>query len=138
MTEVPPDIIQRIADKSLVVRENALQLSLRISQFEEWMSKLPGKVEAMYKDVSSRTDFTLFFRRDGKEWRIMVSLNRFNPPDWIPLVDSGLNIKMQAIRLFPDLLLAVQSAQDELVNDLQRTVADFDEYVKELPKFGKD
>jgi hypothetical protein len=78
----------------------------------------------------------LRLHRAGKEW--IISCGTFSPEfpesriEWSPLVDAAMRIKMAAIKIFPDLLEAIEKSQDRMVVELTRASATYDEFAKTL------
>jgi hypothetical protein len=120
------DISDRLTAKAEEVRVAATALSDRIVKFEEYLQKLSGRVEATYTEGG----ITLTLRREGSKWRLGMMRADLTI---IPLVDAGLPKKLEAIRIFPGLLVAIHTAQDTLIQDLQRASKTFDDFFQSLP-----
>lgn len=126
MTQLDPQILQRISAKAEVVRDAASGLSRRIEQFVDYLAHIPGKVETMYEDDI----LLLHFHRKGGGWTITVVDKEHNTTN--ELVSASLKTKMKAMKMFPDLLFAMTESQDALINRLDQVSAEFDEFFQEL------
>ena len=144
----PEDILVSIATKAANVRTAAPSLSERIEQFAEYLSKMPGRIEAYCygshpeadsPEAAARMSLVLRFFREGKAW--MLSYGTYheghsddpeNPVNYKPLDDAPLKIKLAAVRMFPDLLAAIDKSQDELVKEITDATAEYDVFAKSL------
>jgi hypothetical protein len=100
----PHEIIRDLASNSERVRAASLELSARINRFEQLISGLKGRTEALcFKD-----NFILAVARKGDQWQIQYGehLSKMTP-----LVDSSFKTKITAIQMFPDLLIAMELKQ---------------------------
>lgn len=151
----PPDeILKSISTKALDVRTSANELSKRIEKFQEFLGKLPGRVETEfygshpdattpYED--SQLSLVLRLHREGKSW--ILSYGSFheqfhNDPDesvtFAPLMDAPLRIKIAAVKIFPNMLAAIEKSQDKLVSEIQYAVSQFDIFAASLPTVAKE
>src|SRR6266571_144154 len=120
-----PELIQKIEGGSKRVNDLATKLSDRILAFEQWLSGLKGRVETeLWESEDQFSYFVLRLHRSGKQWIIshawvhQQQMAMEDPPDWTPLKDSPVEIKLRAVSLFPKLLERIVKAQDELVEKL--------------------
>jgi hypothetical protein len=80
----------------------------------------------------------LRLHRSGKEWALSYAEHhaQFNdendPPEFKPLSDAPLKFKMAAVKMFPNLLEAIEKSQDKLLADLNQTAAEFDAFAASL------
>lgn len=140
----PASILDSISKKSAKLREHATALTERIKFFEEYLSKLPGRVDTEYfgthpdavtLEEKKAMQFSIKLHRSGKSWALSYSTFSLatGDPDstteYKPLIDAPLKIKIAAMRLFPDFLAAIGDHQDQLVHEIAGATADFDQFI---------
>lgn len=152
----PAQIIESITVKAANVRTAATALSERIEEFQEYVTRLPGRVEAvvygdhpdaMSPDEHALLSLVLRFHREGKAWMLSygthheeVNNDPDNPVKYQPLTDAPLRIKLAAVKMFPAMLSAVEKSQDDLVKEIESATAEYDAFAQALkikPKEGK-
>jgi hypothetical protein len=116
--------IDHIAQKSIEVRKAATALTDRLVKFEEWICKLPGRIECV---VPLDTGDALTLRRAGSSWGLFVIVEA---NDEKPIRDCGVRLKMAAVRALPDFIPAMQAAQGDLIERLQSSCREFDQFAK--------
>jgi hypothetical protein len=139
----PIEILQSIDQKATKVRDAAAILTKRIEQFENYLSNLNGRVEAFtvgnYPGAPEDRALGLGLERSGKSWVITYHIIDYSvppepdEPDWQPLKEASLKIKVAAIQLFPDLLEAIEKSQEQLVGEIEKAVAQYDAFALTLP-----
>jgi hypothetical protein len=80
----------------------------------------------------------LQFHREGKEW--VISYGDYHPDmeargestNWKPLKDAPLKTKIFAFRMFSDLLVSIERSQDQLVNQMEEVVIEFDAFAERV------
>lgn len=133
----PSLIARKIQENSLVVNELASALSQRISDFEDWLRNLPGKVSASVwidDPNDERYVFGIRFARYG-QWRLSFGCQQRDKEvldednlDWNPLTDASLEIKMAAVAMFPGLLESIAAVQDQRTQELKTVNRDFEAF----------
>jgi hypothetical protein len=123
--------LDELAKKSLEIKKGAEGLKRRILEFEGWLSNMKGRVETKY--VHS-PQLALVFKRQGKEWRIFIEKDKVEKL----LADSSLHDKMLGMRHFPDLLLAIADAQDELLKRLESGIQELDAFTQSLKVYTNE
>jgi hypothetical protein len=148
----PPTVVLTSIDaKASDVRSAATELSARITWFEDYLSKLPGRVETEYHGphpdattINQQEEMALVLKlhREGKAWILSVGSyhEHFTTPedpiDFKPLADASLKYKIAAVKMFPNLLAAIETSQSKLVQELNAATAEFDAFASQL-KEGK-
>jgi hypothetical protein len=122
----PKPQLDAIALKAEAVREAALSLSNRIADFQNWLNTMTGRVETEL--IGDR--LILRLKRDGKEWVLFA--RREDTGELKPILDCNLADKISAIKMFPDLLQAMEASQGKLVSDIEAAVSKFDQDFGEL------
>jgi hypothetical protein len=131
----PTDIIQAIDLKAIQVREAAARLTQCIEDFEIYLSSLNGRVETYtwgtHPDSTHRLPIRMglgLFRR-GKSWVICFAaegpIENVEGSEWSLLKEASLKIKIAGIRMFPDLLEAIEKSQMCLMEQIQKAVAEY-------------
>jgi hypothetical protein len=153
----PPvhEVLESISEKVAGVREAASGLNARIKEFEEVLSKLPGRTEAYFHGNHPDQHLTnacalsllLGFEHKGKGWQLtcgtyndMVNDDPENPVEMKPLIDAPLKFKIAAIQMFPDLLMAIEIEHEKLTKEINAANAEYDAFavlVKQAAKGGK-
>jgi len=136
----PSKIVIAVEQTAAQVREAASRLTDRIAKFQRYLSKLKGRVEASvyacHPDTEPEDQFPWLLvklHRIEKDWLLYYGVQH-DPErtEWNPLVEAPLNIKLAAIRVFPDLLLAIKQSQIELIETINKAAADFDDFADDL------
>lgn len=146
------DLLQAIESNSSIVRDAANALTHRIVAFEEYLSKVPGRVETALRcehpDIHEGTAYLVIaFQRQGKEWGLYYGTERpqlpgnftlgallspRQPTEFKPLRDAPLKYKVAAISQLPDLLQAMIKTQSELADEIVRATSDFDAFASTI------
>ena len=58
--------------------------------------------------------------------------------DWQPLKEAPLKIKIAAVKIFPNLLEAIEKSQIQLAEEIKRATAEFDAFAQTLPRNEKE
>ena len=140
------EIKESIAAKSERVREAASEITDRITRFEEFLAKMPGRTEALHvirdpnaHDEDDMAAFGLKVHRVNKEWIISYAeyeIDDAQSANWKRLSEASLRTKLTAIKMFPDLLAAIEDSQDELVKEIEQAGSDFDKFAAKLGMKG--
>jgi hypothetical protein len=138
----PSEILQAIDRRACDVRTGAALLTKCIEEFENYLSNLNGRVEAYtwgdHPDSSPGcpTELGLGLERRGKTWIITFgSLCPGQNPDdseWTPLKEASLKVKIAGVRMFPDLLEAIEKSQISLVQEIEKAVQGFHSFASTL------
>ena len=144
------EIVKAISEKSKSVRDFATELSSRIVEFQDYLANLPGRVEAYawgrHPDADDNDEdqqafgplqLGLFLHREGKDWVLSCGENHAaddSPVKWKPLHEASLKVKIAAIKLFPDLLHAIETSQDELVAEIMQAMSEYDSFAAGFKK----
>ena len=140
----PLEIEKSIDEKASQVREAASELNKRIEFFEEYLSRLRGKVEAFTyiahperDDPMDNLELGLKFHREGKAWQISYGdykplYHDEHPIDWKPLREAPLKLKIAGVMMFPDLLQAIERSQLQLVAKITEAIKEFDDFAASL------
>jgi hypothetical protein len=143
-------IVKAISEKSKSVRDFATELSNRIVEFQDYLAHLPGRVEATTSGLHPDNDIhddahdamgdyylIIALRRHGKEWVLETAegyADDDRPWDWKPLHEASLKVKIAAVKLFPDLLQAIETSQDRLVAEIMQAMSEYDSFAARLKK----
>lgn len=106
--------------KTEEVREWATVLSNQWLRFEEWLNTLPGRVTSEYSDDS----LTIIAKRKGSKWGVFFTDASHLEPT--AMTEASLVIKIKAIEMLPQLLMAMEKNQHLLVEDLKQACTKFD------------
>ena len=149
VNRTPEAIVRAITEKSKSVRDFATELSDRIVDFRDFLAQLPGRVAATawgrHPDSDQMTEedqlnlgdysLGLSFDREGKDWALTYTSSHEAddmPLEWKPLHEAPLKIKIAAIKLFPDLLSAIETSQDVLVKEISQAITDYDAFAASM------
>jgi hypothetical protein len=131
----PQQVVKDIEQGSARVNELATELSRRIITFEDWLNRLPGRVETYHwvglpKDPHDHRDPGLGLRlaRSAKRWTLWFAYSDMSEEgdvSWAPLAEADLETKMLAIKEFSDLLVKIKKAQDGRVHELRESLDAF-------------
>ena len=143
----PSEIIASIAEKSAAVREAATELTAHIVGFLEYLSTLKGRVETVtygdHPDYPERPEVSLaiWFHKVGKEWELAYRSEHQefagDEPDWKPLVNAPLNVKMAAVRMFPDVLTSIEKSQEKLTAEILSVSREYEQFAAKLKSSAK-
>jgi len=143
-------VVKSIDQKSEIVRDAVAILASRITWFQDYLAKLPGRVESRcfgpYPDGPDShesgppIELCLRLAREGKDW--ILSCATHDPSndeclEFRPLLDAPLKVKLAAIGMFPDLLESIEKSQDELTQSIVKATDEFDRFVASLNAAGK-
>lgn len=134
--EISPDLLKKLERGAAQVRHAGDALTKRIRAFEEWMSGLPGRVEASHRISTNGPCSThLAAEKNGKEWRL--TLYDFNEYDGETqnerlLRDASVADKAAAIFSLPELLSAMAKQQEFLASFAAESAQKFDEFAKTI------
>ena len=141
----PKVVLQSITTQAERVRRAAAELTKRIEQFQEWLGNLPGRVETDYygehpyaNDAEDNAMMSLVIRlhRDGKKWILSHATQdeRWSHTEsgglteFKPLVDAPLKTKIAAVKMFPNILAAIEQSQMKLVAELEAATSEYDAF----------
>lgn len=124
-----------LEQRQMKLREGAVRVQLlteRLDRFllqiEEWLEKLPGRVDtiAILDDPDKDgQDFYLRLTRVGQSWRLMCKWVHSKPnpairqSDWVPVREASIHTKMQVADAIPLLIDRMGVAQADLVHKLE-------------------
>lgn len=148
-------VLSAISSKAARVRAAATELSAEIESFEQYLGKLPGRVETTcfgdHPDAETtlqqcELSLVLKLHRKGKAW--MISYSQFheafdndpeNPITFEPLKEAPLKFKIAAVKMFPNLLASIEKSQDTLIKEVEAATIDLKFFASSLPplKEGK-
>ncbi|MDB5318537.1 MAG: hypothetical protein JWN40_168 [Phycisphaerales bacterium] len=145
----PRVLLESITSQAERVRQAAAELTKRIEHFQEWLGKVPGRVETDYygdhpnaKDEEDRAlmSFVIRLNRSGKEWILSYATHderwshESSGPftEFKPLVDAPLKTKIAAVKMFPNILAAIEKSQIELVSELDAATSEYDAFAATL------
>ncbi len=137
----PAEVLDSIETKSRELNRLATELSQRISAFEAWLNRLPGKVETEAWDGApscqhGEVQFGLRLQRSGKAWELAYSYAFPEDPEgpvaWKPLREAAVDEKIVAVNRFPEFLLQISSAQDHRIKDLESVHSKFDSFARAI------
>jgi len=147
-TRSPQEVLQSIGTNATAVRNAATGLSECIEEFQTYLSKLPGRVEAecfgVHPDAESleqaeSMSLVLRFHRDGKGWRLSWGSyydQYHNDPDhsveFKPLDTAPVKIKVAAVKMFPNLLVAIELSNEALVKKIEEAKAEYRSFADSL------
>lgn len=114
--------------KAEQIRSRAAALTSRITEFEACLAAMPGRVPTSLPAPDG--SFTLHLCRAGQAWALLVSIDE----DKRLLIDSRLAVKMQAVDMFPDLLLAMGKSQQQLIDDIDAACQRYDGFRQRMLK----
>jgi hypothetical protein len=126
-----------------------VQLGGRIESFEEWLRKFPGKAPASVTGEWSQSGnrVILHFIRRGERWGLfaqeqfrMKSTGRCtgarHEDDSIlslrPLPDCTLQVCMEALKLFPKLLEAIELEREAVKARVGEAILDYDRFAEQM------
>lgn len=138
MSDSFQELLRQIEAGASEVRATGDELTKRIKAFEEWLSKLPGRVPASCRLFSSRDDQLdtfLSFDKDGKTWLLYVINYHVPYEEEISrtlLRDASIDTKAWAMRNFPELLKSIAKRQRELVKSAKESITQFEAFATEI------
>lgn len=133
--------IKQIESGAKEVRDAGEALSTRIKTFEDWLNKLPGRVSTQVKINFDGDSNHTYLRLDkyGKGWLLEVVqvIDELDQQESsVPLRDASLDLKILAVKYFPQLLERMVVSQKGLVASLQQTTAEFDAFAARIGMKG--
>lgn len=146
------EVLESIRQKARSVRIAASDLTRRIDAFVEYLSEMPGRTEACvygeHPDGSGNQfhqSLMLQFQREKSGWglRYGTFVEGFNddpenPVDVKPIGDAPLRYKLAIVKLFPDLLEAIEREQSTMVKTLEKATSDLDAFLATLTTTAKE
>lgn len=142
--------VEKLAENAKSLRTKSSGLNTRIAVFEEWISKLPGRVTTSiwwpasgietYAERNPEEDETPYYglrlAREGKEWRIEWSLEPYNTPydelNWLRPVDADLDTKVLIVKKLPELVESMVKSQATLQEKLDDATKTFDTFAAKV------
>jgi hypothetical protein len=145
----PKVILESITNQAEKVREAAAELTKRIEHFQQCLGKIPGRVETDYYGADPDADnaedhffqaLVIRLHRTGKNWTLSYafhderrSVEESGPfTEFKALVDAPLRIKIAAVKMFPNILAAIEMSQKKLVTELEAAAAEYDAFAATL------
>lgn len=117
--------------KASQFKEAADKLSDRILAFEMYLRAMRGRCQAAVETK----EISLSFQKDGEGlWRLFYTDGSLNEGRTGLLHDATVRIKLLAIRLFPQLLEAMIGEHEKMVEQIQTSVREHDDFMAELKK----
>lgn len=142
MSDISKDVVKQIEAGAASVRAAGDMLNDRIKRFEDWLSRLPGRVEAVCQ-INSESDGSqtehLSLAREGKDWRLSVYWYDHGSGDThseVLLRDAALERKMGAVTGFPSLLEAISKKQKFLATYAADAASEFDKFAEAIGMKG--
>ena len=136
------DVLAHIDAGAAAVRAEGDKLTARIKLFEEWLSRLAGRVEANCEICSTHdghADEYLALTREGKEWRLVVYWYNHQVEevhDRSLLRDAAMDRKIRAVQSFPALLKAIADRHKSLADQAAAAATGFDALAESLRMKG--
>jgi len=140
-----PEVVASIQDQAARVREAADEITKRIEQFQTYLGSLKGRVDTTHfgvhpdhdpYDPQDQVELAVRLHRQDKAW--LLSWGNYHPAyddrpiNWQPLTEAPLKIKIAAVRMFPDLLEAIEKSQVRLAEAIEEATGEFDAFAKTL------
>jgi len=131
-------ILREIEQKSDEFAKRACELSECIVAYENWLNRLPGRVQAdAWLSLDEQTDnaFGIQLARQGKRWALSFAygvMDSDEQGEWRPLVEASIEDKLIAISMFPKLLEAIREEQVSKIERVKSTQAKFAEFAKAI------
>lgn len=128
----------------------ALELTRRIVRFQEYVSKINGRIETMVHggytppNGSTVNGISLWLHRDGKAWIIDCSVYQtgLGPQHtgliWKRLAEAPVRHRIAGVTLFPQLLGAMRDSQSTLISEMHNAVSFYDSFERSLPIITKE
>jgi len=145
-----PEVIESIKHNAARVREAADEMTKRIEQFETYLGSLKGRIDTMHfgthpDATPPQYELELGIRLHRKDKAWVLSWSEYHPSfheehgmEWKPLKEASLKIKIAAMKMFPDLLEAIEKSQIQLVEEIEGATADFDTFAKTFKANGRE
>jgi hypothetical protein len=147
----PSVVVQSIEENAASVRKAAAEITARIDKFAQYLSRIPGRTETVClgdhpddDDPECPVKLALKFHRDGSQW--VLSWGHYSEPNsmpdippvhYSPLDEAPMQIKIYAVRMFPEFLEAIVKSQVRIVKKLNKANESFDAFFALLPEQGK-
>jgi len=146
-----PEVVASIQDQAARVRGAADEMTKRITEFQTYLGSLKGRVDTTHfgthpdhdpYDPQDQVELAVRLHRQEKTW--LLSWGNYHPAyddrpiNWQPLTEAPLKIKIAAVRIFPDLLEAIEKSQIRLAEQIEAATAEFDAFAETLTKSGKE
>ncbi|HDZ21833.1 hypothetical protein LCGC14_0225630 [marine sediment metagenome] len=144
------EVVKSIRNHAVGVREAAEGLTERIEQFEVYLGTLKGRVDTVHfgahpnadPEEKDQLELAIRLHRQDKQW--VLSWSSYHPEypeeygmEWKPLKKAPLKIKIAAVKMFPDLIEAIEKSQMRLAEEIEAATAQFDAFAETLAKNGK-
>jgi len=118
------DLKRALTQGSHALNEKASALSDRIRRLQEFLSKLPGRVETHLTigrwDGIADLHLVVRFHRTGRHWIFSYDFYHEHHPDedsnWRQLVDAPLEVKIAVVNKLPELLSEMLSSQQTMIH----------------------
>jgi hypothetical protein len=139
----PTEVLDSISQKAATVKQVAAALTEEIQGYEGYLSRVRGRIDAFCwgkhpEDLGDQKSLLLNFCKLAGEWRILWAriTDEDDPDDPVTdcLVDAPLKVKIAAVKILPDLLVAIEENQDGLINDLEEAKKTLASFRNSLPK----
>ena len=146
-----PEVVTSIQDQAARVRGAADEITNRIAKFQTYLGSLKGRVDTTHfgthpdhdlYDHQDEVELAVRLHRQEKTW--LLSWGNYHPAyddrpiSWQPLTEAPLKIKIAAVRMFPDLLEAIEKSQIRLAEEIEEATSEFGAFAKTLTKNGKE
>ena len=145
-----PEVVASIEDHAVGVRNAADEMTKRIEEFQGYLGTLRGRVDTTHFGTHPDSDgpeyeleLAIRLHRQQKAWLLSWSnyhpdYHEEHPMEWQPLKEAPLKIKIAAIRMFPDLLEAIEKSQIRLAREIEKATTEFDAFTETLKTGGKE
>lgn len=121
--------VQQNAEK---IREAAGKFKAELVKYKTTLKKIPAKGEVkITRDIDDETYTVWYHRGAGQEWVIdmwvrprvihQANVTRAAPPEipvWQSIEDAGLRKTLNALPLVEDIVTAIESSQQQMIEDL--------------------
>jgi hypothetical protein len=130
-----PGVLSEIEIGTHAYRAAATELTNRIVKFEEWLGRLPGKVQAAVYDSDDEDGdyyFVLSLSREGKQWKLRHWTEHVYTDEIMGAItdlrDASIEVKIHAMGMFPRLLGAIRDSQFNFVTRSAAAAEEFDKF----------
>jgi hypothetical protein len=128
-------LVHDLQSGSQMLDEIARRITEQLETFENWANALTGKVEAIIwipdSEYPGESVFDgIRYHRTPKGWIISYAWRHPgldpNEVEWKPVKESALAVRKLAIEHIPDLMRAMHTEQQRIVQELQESSNGFD------------
>lgn len=130
------EVTEKIENAAKEIRAAGEMLKIAVNQLEDWLGKMPGRGNAIFRAPSTgQTNYPYlwFLFKKEKQWRLLYAPGdaHGNKEEWRYLTESSLKVKIAFVDHLPTLLFAILDSQTAMATEVILAAAKINNFMAE-------